>query len=103
MSSLMMAKKILFPIQLVPSCILLIPAAAMLFKVRDWVWSPADFVLGWIFIGGTVAAYKFVTSKTPNGAYRLATGLAVLNGLVLLWINAAVGLIGRESNPANLM
>ena len=103
MRSLMMTKKNLLPVLLVPSCILLIPAVAMLFKVRGWAWGPGDFVLGWVFIGGAVAAYKFAADKVPNVFYRLATGLAVLTGLGLLWINAAVGLIGREDNPANLL
>jgi hypothetical protein len=29
--------------------------------------------------------------------------MAVVTGLVLIWINGAVGLIGSEDNPANLM
>ena len=36
-------------------------------------------------------------------AYRAAVGVAVAAALVLVWINLAVGLIGSEDNPANLM
>lgn len=99
----MMNKKSLLPVVLVPSCILLIPAAAMLFKAEGWAWNPADFVVAWVFIAGAVAAYKFVASKAPNRAYRVAAGVAVATGLILLWVNGAVGLIGSEDNPANLM
>jgi hypothetical protein len=99
----MMNKKNLLPVLLVPSCIVMIPAAAMLFKADGWAWSPADFVVSWIVIAGAVAGYKFVASKAPNRAYRVAAGLAVTTGIVLLWINGAVGLIGGEDNPANLL
>ena len=36
-------------------------------------------------------------------AYRAAVGLAVAAALLLIWINLAVGIIGDEGNPANLM
>ncbi|HEY0943672.1 MAG TPA: hypothetical protein VGD81_00335 [Opitutaceae bacterium] len=98
-----MNKKSLLPVLLVPSCILLIPAAAMLFKAEGWAWSPADFVIMGILIAGAVAAYQFAARKAPNRAYRTAAGLAVTTALVLLWINGAVGLIGSEDNPANRM
>jgi hypothetical protein len=81
----------------------MIPAAAMLFKVEGWAWSPADFVVMWVLLAGAVGAYKLVASKAPNGVYRVAASIAVTTGLVLLWVNGAVGLIGSEDNPANLM
>jgi hypothetical protein len=98
----MMSKKKFLPIVLVPTCILLIPAAAMLFKVDGWAWHAGDFVAAWIVIGGGMAAYYYVASKAPNRAYRVAAGMAVATGLILMWINGAVGLIGSEDNPANL-
>lgn len=99
----MMNKKSLLPVLLVPSCILLIPATAMLFKVEGWAWSAADFVIIWVILTGAMAAYKFVASKAPNGVYRVAAGIAVATGILLLWVNGAVGLIGSEDNPANRM
>jgi hypothetical protein len=98
-----MKKKSFLPIVLVPSCILMIPAAAMVFKAEGWAWNAADFVISWIAIASAVAAYQVVASKAPNRVYRFAVGLAVLTGLALLWVNGAVGLIGSENNPANLM
>jgi hypothetical protein len=99
----MMNKKSLLPVVLVPTAILLIPAAAMLYKVEGWAWSPADFVIMWLLIAGSIAAYKFVASKAPNFYYRVAAAIAVTTGLVLVWVNGAVGLIGSEDNPANTM
>lgn len=98
-----MTKKTLLPVLFVPFCLLTIPAAAMLVKAEGWDWSAADFMIAWIFIAGAIAAYRLVASKAPNRAYRVATSLAVMTALVLLWVNGAVGLIGSENNPANLM
>ena len=81
----------------------MIPAAAMLFGAKGWAWDATDFIVAWVFIGGAVAAYQFVASRARHHAYRMATGIAVMTGLILLWINGAVGLIGSEDNPANLM
>ena len=36
-------------------------------------------------------------------AYRLAVGIALAAAFLLVWINLAVGVIGSEDNPANLM
>src|SRR5687768_10557444 len=99
----MMNKKSLLPVLLVPSFILLIPLAAMLFKVDGWAWDAADFIIMWVLIASTVLAYKLVTSKAASRTYRAATGLGLATGLILIWINGAVGLIGSEDNPANLM
>jgi hypothetical protein len=98
-----MNKKSFLPVVLVPSCVLMIPAAAMLFKVKGWAWDAADFVAIWVILAGAVLAYKFVASKAPNGTYRVAVAIAVVTGIVLIWMNGAVGLIGSEDNPANLM
>lgn len=36
-------------------------------------------------------------------AYRIAVACAVIGVLLLTWLNLAVGIIGSEDNPANLM
>lgn len=98
-----MNKKHLLPILLIPSCIIMIPAAAMLWKAEGWAWSLADFVVSWVILASAIAAYKLVTSQSNNYAYRVGVGLAVATGVVLIWINGAVGIIGSEDNPANVM
>lgn len=72
-------------------------------KLEGWAWDVADFVIIWVVVAAAVAAYKFAASQAPNRVYRLAAGVAVATGVILLWINGAVGLIGSENNPANLM
>ena len=51
-----MNKNSLLPVLLVPSVILLIPAAAMLFKVEGWAWGWGDFLVMWLLIAGAVLA-----------------------------------------------
>lgn len=99
----MMNPKSLLPVLLVPSCLLAIPAAAMLFNVEGWAWSAFDFVVGWLLVAGTVLVYKLLASRCSSRAYRIAAGIAAATGLMLVWINGAVGLIGSEDNPANRM
>lgn len=99
----MINQKALLPIVLVPAGVLTIPAAAMLLRIEGWDWGAADFVVMGGLLAAAVAAYQFVAVRTPNRAYRFAAGLAVFTGLVLIWLNAAVGLIGSEDNPANLL
>jgi hypothetical protein len=50
---------------------------------------------------GAVIAYK--QTKTHGTAYRAAVGVALAAAFLLAWVNLAVGVIGSEDNPANLM
>lgn len=95
--------KSLLPVLLVPSGILTIPLLAMIFQAEGWAWSLADFVVMWVLIAGVVLTYKLVASRATTRAYRIAAGLGLGTGLILIWINGAVGLIGSEDNPANLL
>jgi hypothetical protein len=98
-----MNMKSLLPVLLVPAFILLIPLAAMVFKVDGWAWSAADFIIMWVLMAGVGLAYKLITNKAGSLAYRVAAGVGLGTGFILIWINGAVGLIGSEDNPANVM
>jgi hypothetical protein len=52
---------------------------------------------------GACGAYELAARLTRNIAYRAAVGVALVAVFVLIWINLAVGIIGSEDNPANLM
>lgn len=95
--------KKLLPVLLVPAAILLIPLFAMLFKVEGWAWGPESFVVAWVLMAGVGFAYQLVTLKAVGRSYRVATGIALAAGFLILWINGAVGIIGSEDNPANLL
>lgn len=98
-----MSLKSLLPVVVVPTLILLIPLGAMLFKVEGWAWGPGSFLVAWLLMAGVGLAYKLVTRKAVSGAYRAATALGLVTGFLILWINAAVGIIGSEDNPMNLL
>jgi len=84
------------------SLILLLPLIAMQFT--DTVnWSVGDFVFAGVLVIGTGIAYELAMRMTRSIAYRAAAGIALAGAFLLLWLNGAVGVIGDEDNPANLM
>lgn len=86
----------------VAALILLYPLAAMQFT-EDVNWGVFDFVVAAVLLGGTLITYELVARKADNLAYRAAVAPAVVAALLLVWINLAVGIIGNEEHPANLM
>lgn len=97
-----MNNRSLLPVFLVPTVLLLIPLAGNMF-VDGWDWEPGSFVFAWAMMTGVGLAYRLATRKTGSTAYRIATGIALLAGFMIVWGNLAVGFIGSEDNPANLM
>jgi hypothetical protein len=89
-------------VALAAAFILLLPLLAM--RITDEVvWDLADFAVAWTLLVGAGLTYKLVARKMGNIAHRAAVGVAVATALLLVWVNLAVGLIGNEDNPANLM
>jgi uncharacterized membrane protein YdcZ (DUF606 family) len=97
----MQLKNIVRP-ALISMFILLLPLLAMQFTDQV-VWDLADFAIAGVFLFGAGLIYEFVASKRGSTAYRAAVGLAVATALLLVWTNLAVGIIGNEENPANLI
>jgi hypothetical protein len=87
---------------LVVASILMLPLLAM--QVTDQVvWDLADFAVAGALMVGTGLLYQLATRKAGEMAYRAAVGLALAAAFLLVWVNLAVGVIGSEDNPANLM
>lgn len=87
--------------------ILLIPVAAMQFT-HEVDWTLRDFIFASGLLFGTGLMYILVTRIlttriADNTAYRVAVGFALFTGLFLIWVNAAVGIIGSEDNPFNVI
>jgi hypothetical protein len=82
--------------------VLLLPLLAMQFT-GEVVWDLADFVVAGVLLFSAGLTYEVVARRVGNIAYRAAVGVAVAAALVLVWMNLAVGIIGSEDNPANLM
>ena len=86
----------------VVALILLIPLVAMQFT-SEVNWTLSDFVFAGVLLFGTGLTYELVARKAGGIAYRAAVGVALAAAFLLVWINGAVGIIGNEDNPANLM
>jgi hypothetical protein len=91
--------------------ILMVPFLAMRF---DWTvydpgsptpekvnWTLADFIFAAVVLYGSALTYELVARIVSVTAYRVAVGVACATGLVLVWINAAAGIIG--DGPVNLL
>jgi hypothetical protein len=89
-------------VALATGLILLIPLVAMQFT-REVNWTGSDFVIMGVLVFGAGLAFVLIARKWDNATYRLAVGVAVAAGLLLVWANLAVGLVGSEHNPANLL
>jgi hypothetical protein len=82
--------------------VLLVPLLAMRFT-DEVVWTPLDFAVAGALLVGTGLMYELATRKAINLAHRAAVGVAVLAVLLLAWVSLAVGIIGVEGDPADLM
>ncbi|WP_069132144.1 hypothetical protein [Rhodohalobacter halophilus] len=95
-------KKSIAILFLFTTALLLIPFTAMQFS-KDVVWSLSDFIIAGILIFGTGLSYILITNLFKSSTFRIAVGFSLLSGLFLIWSNMAVGLIGSENNPINLL
>lgn len=84
------------------AALLLLPLCAMQ-VTDDVVWDLADFVVASALVVGVGVTYELAASMTSNSAYRAAVGVALAAAFLLVWGNLAVGLIGSEDHPANVL
>jgi hypothetical protein len=82
--------------------LLLLPFVAMHFT-DEVNWTAFDFLVFGAMLAAALGTVELAVRKTPNTAYRAAAGVAVAAAFLLVWINGAVGIIGSENHPANLM
>jgi hypothetical protein len=80
--------------------ILLVPLTAMQFS-DEVNWTLFDFAIMGALLFGTGLTYELVARKGGTTAYRSAVGIACMAAFLLIWVNAAVGVIG--DGPVNLM
>jgi hypothetical protein len=81
--------------------VLLLPLVAMRFTDAV-VWDGTDFAVAGAMLLSACGAYE-LAARTGNRAYQAAVALAAVAALILVWMNFAVGVIGSEDDPANLM
>jgi hypothetical protein len=82
--------------------LLLLPLIAMRFT-DEVDWDETDFAVAGALIVGVGVTYELAARTTGDVAYRAAVGVALAAASILIWMNLAVGVIGTEDNPANLL
>jgi hypothetical protein len=78
------------------------PFVAMRFT-SEVNWSPGDFVFAGLLFGAVGLCIELAARSSSDWAWRGGVGFAALSGLMLVWANGAVGMIGNEDNPYNLL
>jgi hypothetical protein len=99
---IMPSRRNIIRLTLITASLLSVPLLGMQFS-DEVDWSLFDCVVAGTLLFGAGLAFELVARKSGNVAYRVATGLAFATALLLIWINLAVGLLGSEDNPANLL
>ena len=86
----------------IPALLLLLPLVAMQFN-SEVNWTGSDFVFAAVLFGSVGLAFELIVRKSSSLAYRFGAGLAVVTVFLTIWVNGAVGMIGSEDNPYNLL
>ncbi len=66
-------------------------------------WGPGDFLFAIILVTGVGLGFELAARLSPMRAYRGAAALALAASCFMIWVNGAVGIIGSEDNPINLL
>ncbi|HEY0112716.1 MAG TPA: hypothetical protein VGB59_06140 [Allosphingosinicella sp.] len=86
----------------IPAILLLLPLVAMQFT-KEVNWTASDFFFAAVLFGSVGAAFELIVRWSGSLTYRLGAALAVLMAFLTIWANGAVGMIGDEDNPYNLL
>lgn len=87
---------------LATGCVLLLPLVAML--ITDEVaWGPLDFAVAGTLVAGTGLLLQAARRRADSTLHRLAAAVGLVAALMLVWASLAVGIVGAEGDPADLM
>ena len=86
----------------IPVLLLMLPAVAMQFT-SEVNWTVSDFIFAALMFASVGLAFELIVRTSDSLAYRFGAGLAVIGAFLTIWVNGAVGMIGSEDNPYNLL
>ena len=86
----------------IPVVLLMLPAVAMQFT-SEVNWTVSDFLFAALMFASAGLAFELIVRTSDSLAYRFGAGLAVIGAFLTVWANGAVGMIGSEDNPYNLL
>lgn len=84
------------------AALLMVPLVAMRFD-NGVDWTLGDFVFAAVLIFGSGLVYELGRRMSGQRPYRVGVALALAGAFFTVWANGAVGIIGNEDNPLNLM
>ena len=82
--------------------LLLLPLVAMQFT-GGVDWDGTDFLVIGVMLFIACGAYELAARVSGSTAYRAGVGVAIVTAFLTVWVNLAVGMLGSEANPANLL
>lgn len=85
----------------ITALLLLTPLVAMQFT-NEVNWTVSDFAFAGAVLVGAGIIYEFA-ARAGNLAYQAAVVTALGASVLTLWTTGAVGIIGSEANPGNLL
>lgn len=71
--------------------------------VSNAPWNAFDFTVVGVLIGSVGLGIELIARKSASLAYRFGAVLAVAAAFLVILANLAVGMIGSEDNPFNLL
>lgn len=84
------------------AALLCVPAIAMRYTA-EVDWTASDFVVMGVLLAAVLLGYEVLASRAGSLAYRAAAALTVLGVFLVIWVNLAVGIVGNEDNPWNIL
>ena len=84
------------------ACLLMLPLVAMQFTTNVR-WTALDFLVMGALLLVVCGAFELTLRKANGLAYLLGAAAATLAGFMIVWSNLAVGIIGVQENPLNLI
>lgn len=84
------------------AALMLTPAIAMQFT-DEVDWTIGDFIFAFLMLGGVGLAVELTVRANPAWSYRAGMGIMLAVSFLTVWINLAVGIVGNEDNPVNVL
>jgi len=78
------------------------PFVAMWFT-SEVNWTASDFISAGALLAVIGAGFELAVRASRNLYYRAGAALALLGAFLVIWVNLAVGIVGSEGNPSNLL
>lgn len=82
--------------------ILAVPAIAMQFS-KEIAWGIEDFLVVGALLAAVCGTIELALRASTSALYRVGVALAAIGGFLLVFVNLAIGIIGDEQNPKNLI